>query len=160
MLHIETKVENLGWGNFMHGLIWCFRLHSWFFIRTHTFMYFKAPVHGSSIPGYISREGYIARLTYPKRLCSLYGGLWASRVTLWSLLVCIPNEEGWFPLLSLFPMEEFMLWNSSKLVTTHRHMEALLLCLNKCCICQTDAYMQYIWFFEAMSPHGSFEINI
>ena len=111
-------------------------------IDPHTFMYFKAPVHGSSIPGYISREGYIARLTYPKRLCSLYGGLWASRVTLWSLLVCIPNEEGWFPLLSLFPMEEFMLWNSSKLVTTHRHMEALLLCLNKYCICQTDACMQ------------------
>ena len=62
----------------------------------------QAPVHGSPIPDYISREGYIARLTYPQRLCSLYGGLWASRVTLRSLLVCIPSEEGWFPLLSLF----------------------------------------------------------
>ena len=79
-------------------------------IDPHTFMYFKAPVHGSSIPGYISREGYIARLTYPQRLCSLYGGLWASRVTLRSLLVCIPSEEGWFPLLSLL-MEKTMVLN-------------------------------------------------
>ena len=85
-------------------------------IDPHTFMYFKAPVHGSSIPGYISREGYIARLTYPQRLCSLYGGLWASRVTLRSLLVCIPSEEGWFPLLSLLKtdnlwVDAFLFWN-------------------------------------------------
>ena len=101
-------------------------------IDPHTFMYFKAPVHGSSIPGYISREGYIARLTYPQRLCSLYGGLWASRVTLRSLLVCIPSEEGWFPLLSLLKtdnlwVDAFLFWNLPEwfwlhlLAYTHHH---------------------------------------
>ena len=68
--------------------------------KTNIRLFIQAPVHGSPIPDYISREGYIVRLTYPQRLCSLYGGLWASRVTLRCLPVSIQSEEGWFPLLS------------------------------------------------------------
>ena len=70
----------------------------------------KAPVYGSPIPDYISREGYIARLTYPQRLCSLYGGLWASRVTLRCLPASIQSEEGWFPLLSFSEWMKLCWW--------------------------------------------------
>ena len=78
--------------------------------KTNIKLFIQAPVHGSPIPDYITREGYIARLTYPQRLCSLYGGLWASRVTLRCLPVSIQSEEGWFPLLSSF-VENWQFWS-------------------------------------------------